>query len=59
MRFSYRPSDEGARPVPKKPEGKYFSLQNKQTKLIRNELYGFWSLSSWLLTKLCVGELAA
>ena len=42
-----------------KIEGKYFSVQTKQTRLIRNLLYDFWLISSSLLTKLCVRELAA
>ena len=43
----------------KEPEGKYFSVQTEQTKLIRNLLYGFWLFSSSLLTELCVRELTA
>ena len=40
-------------------KGKYLPMQTKQTRLIRNLLYGFWLLFSSLLTKLCVCELAA
>ena len=36
-----------------------FILMTEQTRSIRNLLYGFWLLSSSLLTKLCVHELAA
>ena len=41
LRFSYKPSDEGARSV-RKREGKYFPVQTEQTRLIRHLLYGFW-----------------
>ena len=41
-----------------KPEGKYSPKQTEQTRLIRNLSYGFWFLSSSLLTELCVRELA-
>ena len=39
-------------------KGKYFPIQTEQTWLIRNLLYGFWFLSSWLLTRPSVCELA-
>ena len=39
-----------------KTKGKYFPVQTEQTKLIRSLLYGFWFLSSSLLTKFCVRE---
>ena len=51
LRFSYRQSNEGARSVQKKTEGKYFPLQTEQTRLIRHYM-AFGSFSS-LFISLC------